>query len=256
MKMRHLTSQVRILAAFFVAFAAGAPCARADAVYNVSMDTSALAVSPAGLFYLDFQFTDGGTLNNNTVTIGGFNVAGVGAAIPLHGGSGDIGSSIVLADSFFFNEVFQQFTPLSTLQFQVSLTTNVDPSGTPDEFTFGILWGSSPPDLLDLLDIPTISSNGAFLTVDITDPLTIDSSASDPTQPLGTAPGVNIAAPSIDLQGTGTSAPEPGTLWLGSIALGILVLVRQRAAIARRTSPASAAINDGESFNPGTMRKS
>jgi hypothetical protein len=220
MKMRYLTSQGRILTAFFVALAAGAHSARADMIYNISMDTSALVGNLAGPFYLDFQFNDGsGSFDgNNTVTVGGFNVAGVGAATPSGGGTGDLGSSVVLTDSGFFNEVFQQFTPASTLQFQIGLTTNVDPGPTPDEFTFGILWGSS------LFDIPTTSANNAFLTVDITSPLTITSSASDPNQSLGANPGVNIAAPTAALQGT--AVPEPASLWLVITVLGMLVLFR------------------------------
>jgi hypothetical protein len=101
MKLRNLTSQVRILAAFFAASAACAHYAYADAIYNVSMDTSGLVGNPAAPFYLDFQFNDGSGTNdgNNTVTVGGFNVAGVGAASPSGGGTGDLGSSIVLTDS-------------------------------------------------------------------------------------------------------------------------------------------------------------
>jgi hypothetical protein len=80
-----------------------------------------------------YQFNDGsGSFDgNNTVTVSGFNVAGVGAATSSNGGSGDLSSSIVLTDSGFFNEVFQQFTPVGTLQFQVSLTTNVDRAPRP-----------------------------------------------------------------------------------------------------------------------------
>jgi hypothetical protein len=181
------------------------------------MDTSALVGNPAGPFYLDFQFNDGsGAFDaNNTVTVSGFNVAGFGAATPSGGGTGDLGTSIVLTDSAFFNEVFQQFTPANTLQFQLNLSTNVDPGDTPDEFTFAILWGNSQ------LEIPTNSANGAFLTVDVTDPLTIVSSASDPSQPLGGNPGVNIAAPSVDQQGA--AVPEPATLWLAIPVLWMLV---------------------------------
>lgn len=242
MKMRHLTSQVRVLAALSVAFAAGAPCASANAIYNVTMDTSALVGNPAGPFYLDFQFNDGSGTNdgNNTVTLGGFNVAAAGAAMPSGGGTGDLGSSIVLTDSAFFNEVYQQFTPGSTLQFQLNLTTNVDAGGTPDEFTFAILWGSS------LFDIPTINPNGAFLTVDITNPLTITSSASDPTQPLGTDSGVTIAAPSINPQSQSSAVPEPATLWLGCTGFGMLVLV-----LVRRRTVLAARIGSPRSRTPG-----
>ena len=185
------------------------------------------APHPDAPFYLDFQFTDGSGTgdSNNTVTISDFSVSGVGAANLTNGGSGDLGSSITLIDSSFFNEVYQQFSPTNSLQFQLSLTTNVDAGGTPDEFTFAILYGSS------LFEIPTISPNGAFLTVDITNPLTINSSASDPSQPLGTDPGVNIPAPSIDMNGT--QVPEPATLGLGCTGLGMLMLVRRRSPLSR-----------------------
>jgi hypothetical protein len=77
-------------------------------------------------------------------------------------------------DSDFFNQFIQEFTPGSTLSFDVQMTTNVDAGPTPDAFSFAILDRT-------LAEIPTFGLADAFLFVDINSPTpTVQAFASDP----------------------------------------------------------------------------
>ncbi len=69
-----------LLLLILVSFAMLPRAARADAIYNVSLDTSSLIGNAAGPFSLDFQFNDGSGTNdgNNTVTLTNFAFGGGG----------------------------------------------------------------------------------------------------------------------------------------------------------------------------------
>jgi len=101
-------------------------------LFNVSINTAPLLSLPAsafGPFSLDFQFNDGGLLNNNTATVSGFNFFGgsvVGGPTLFGGATGNIASSVVFDNSSSFQELYQAFTPGSMLTFSVSTTNNVD----------------------------------------------------------------------------------------------------------------------------------
>jgi hypothetical protein len=112
--------------------------------YDISMNTAPLIGHAAAPFSLEFQLIDGnGTGDaNNTAVLSNFTFSGgmpVGAPSLVGEATGDARSSISITDSSFFNQFIQQFTPGSELGFHLSLTTNVDAGGVPDQFTFSIL---------------------------------------------------------------------------------------------------------------------
>src|SRR5262249_32296227 len=129
------------------------PPAKANLMFQVTTDTSALVGNPSGPFFLDFQFIDGsGTGDgNNTVSIGNFDFNGGNWAGP---------AAVSMSDTTFFSDFTQEFTPGSSLSFQVTLSTALDGGGTPDEFSFAILDSY-------LSEIPTLGLGDALLTVDL-----------------------------------------------------------------------------------------
>ena len=121
--------------------------ARADFLFDVSLDTSSLVANPAnGPYSIDFTLIDGSGTNdgNNSVLIGGFTYGGgnpTGSPSTTGSASGSLGlGSVALSDQSFFNDFNQTFNPGGMLTFQVSLTTNVE--ATPDTFAFAILDGT------------------------------------------------------------------------------------------------------------------
>jgi len=115
---------------------------------SVSLDTSALS----GPFELAFVFTDGSGAGdaNNTVTLsnflfGGGSAGAVDTSLSTGGVSGDLTSVVSLADSAFLNIFASSFTPGSLLSFDFGLTANVDPGGTPDQFSLVLLQADGTP---------------------------------------------------------------------------------------------------------------
>ena len=110
----------------------------AGQIFNVSLDTSKLASDYTGPFGLDFELV--GT-SGNTITVSNFafgsGSAGPGSAFLTGGASGDLSSTVTLADpTNFFSDFNQQFTPGATLTFTVDTTLVAPPSGgTPDNFS-------------------------------------------------------------------------------------------------------------------------
>src|SRR5579872_5074969 len=126
----------------------GASSGSAQLVFDVRMNTESLVGNPAGPFWLDFQLTDGsGTGDaNNVAVLSDFQFGGgvpSGGSTLVGGATGDLTSTVTLTDSAFLTEFVQGFIPGNTLSFEVSLTANADSGGTPDEFSFAILDGSS-----------------------------------------------------------------------------------------------------------------
>jgi hypothetical protein len=118
--------------------------AHAGVVYNISMNTAPLGGHPASPFSLEFQLNDGSGTNdgNNTATLTNFvfnGGAAVGSPTLTGGATGNLTSGLSLTDSSFFNQFIQGFMPGGTLSFQLSLSTNIDSGGTPDQFSFAIL---------------------------------------------------------------------------------------------------------------------
>ena len=197
---------------------------QANTIFNVTLDTTTLQGKSFGLL---FQFNDGSQVSNNTARIGNFNLGGGTAGdcaahpllcVPEGGASGNISTSLSLADSSPFNSYLQEFTSGTSLSFQVDLTTNVDGgvTPTPDVFTFGIL------DAATNSSLPTMDLNDTLLTINIdsVNPI-IDSYGSDP------ASAYSFNAPQIEMviqpPSPPENAPEPDSLLL--IVFGLLALM-------------------------------
>jgi hypothetical protein len=215
--------RTRNLSAILVSLAlcAAAP-ARAGIIETFTMLTGALQGDPAAPFSLDFQLNDGsGTGDgNNTAVLSNFlfGTGGgpVGSAALSGGATGDLGSSVQITDSGFLNEFTQGFTPGTQLQFQLSLTTNVDAGGTPDQFSMAILDSSGA-------QLPTLSFFDVFVEIDLdsANPA-IQTFASDPSRSTvaGGAP-IDLSAPGLT---SVSSVPEPGSIFLLGCALAVMVL--------------------------------
>ena len=221
--MRSVDLRARAVPVLAAALLAAAPC-RAGVILDVTLDTSNLA-NPAntygagGPYALDFALTDGGQLNNNTITISdiaygsGGSAGGAGTISTTGGASGSLASGVTLTDSGFFADFNQQFTPGALLSFTLDLTTNVDqgPGTSPDSFTFSILDSTGMP-------IPTSdASASSFLTITLDGPSpTIQTYAT-----VGVAPQVGppqVAPPQVGPP-PGPAAPEPSSLVLALIGL-------------------------------------
>jgi hypothetical protein len=107
--------------------------ARADSVFEVTLNTAPLS----GTQTLAFSLSQGDGLFENTVTLSDFNFGGGGpVGSPSYSGngvSGDLGSTVTLADTDFSEFFSQTFNVGSTLSFLLD-TTNVFDGGTPDGF--------------------------------------------------------------------------------------------------------------------------
>jgi hypothetical protein len=162
----------------------------------ISFDTTPLA---PGTYFLDFQLVgadDALGNSNNTVTVGGLQIAGgsfAGAPLLDGGATGSAESGFEIIDSDFsgFNAVLQTFTAGGLLRFLLNYTQNYT-SGFPDQFTFAILD-------FDEQSIVT-GGNGALLTI--------------PLMP-GSTPA--LLAASLDFGGGSVTIdpiPEPSTFTL------------------------------------------
>lgn len=205
---------IGVMAASWLLLAAAS--VRADSVFTVTVNTTALQGNASAPFQVDFLLTDGSGTNdgNNTATVTGFAFGGgapSGTATTSGGVTGDLSSTVTLVDNNFFNNFQQSFTAGSTLSFTVDLTTFVDAGSTPDAFSFYILDKTGT-------NIPTSDNTaGSLLTANI------DSATPTTTQFVGTGAYASISA--IVTPG-GTAVPEPSTLLLLGSAVGVLFLVK------------------------------
>jgi hypothetical protein len=166
---RVLTFQTIVLAILIAGFPHRAS---ANAIVDVTVNTSGLLAQPGSEVVL--VLTDGSGANdaNNLVTLTDFSLGGgtAGAidALNTQGGvTGNLGSGLTLTDSSFLNLFGQSFTAGMSLSFALNLTTNVDAGGTPDQFALmlvdpsGTLLPSSDP-FGSLLSINLDSANPLF----------------------------------------------------------------------------------------------
>ena len=200
----------------------------AGVLFDISMNTAPLMSHAAGPFSLEFQLNDGrGTGDaNNTATLSSFAFGGgapMGLPTVAGGSNGNLSSSVNLTDSSFFNQFIQGFTPGSMLQFRLSLTTNVDSGGTPDQFSFAILDKNNT-------EIPTLAGSffDVFVSIDIesSNP-TVTTFASDTMRsPAAGGLPITIAAPQVTP--VAPSVPEPSTTLLFATGLGAIAVWRGR----------------------------
>lgn len=190
--------------------------ARAGIVFNVTLDTAPLVGHPSGPFQIDFQFNDGDGVANNSAVIDQFAFGGgsaTGNPATTGGASGSLSTQVNLADSSFFNDFIEGFTPGSTLSFRVNLSTNFA-GGTPDQFSFAILDSNG-------FEIPTsdplFTNTLIRIDLDSANP-TVQSFVPDPQSfPGATAPVIAFGQPN------GNPVPLPPALLL-ALPLGLLVV--------------------------------
>lgn len=180
----------------------------AQSVYHVDINTSALG-GPSAPFSVDFQFIDGGTLGNNSVTISHFTYGGgspTGGATLFGGVAGGLNFNNVSFDnSQFFQELFQAFTPGTTLSFNVALTGNVD-AGSPDGFSVSILDNA-------LGNVPTSGFGSQLMQIDV------NGTAPQTFAGTGDFSGLTLSVAAI---------PEPQTYALMLAGLGLLGFAARR----------------------------
>ena len=199
--------------------------ADADVTYDVDLNTTGLIGDSAGPFSAAFQLTDGSFLGdgNNTVSITNFAFGGGGVSGPaatLGTVTGDLNSSVTLADGTFLNYLIQPFNPGISLSFTISATTNTDTSGGVDQFSFSILDSTGQ-------QIPTEGGLLApyfdvFLAIefDSANP-TIETFASDSAEaPAGGGPAIITGMPQAVL------VPEPNLTPLVLSLVGLVILGR------------------------------
>ncbi len=204
-------------------FLAAASAIHASVVEQISLDTSPLIGHAAGPFSLDFQLNGS---NGNTATLSGFSFGAGGGASgnPIHigGASGDLSSTVTLAETGFLNDLTQGFIPGNRLSFDLTLSTQTRAKSFPDEFTFAVLDRTGA-------ELPTKSFFDVFVDISVTDNPNIQSFGADPNRtPAGGGPPLSIGPPT--LQQPGSPAPEPRTLILifgGGLTILIANAVRR-----------------------------
>ena len=201
-----------------------ASVAQGGVVYDISMNTEPLIGHAAGPFSLEFQLNDGSATGdgNNTANLTGFLFEGgtaVGSPTLTGGVSGNLTSGITLTDSGFFNQFIQSFMPGSSLSFRLSLSTNVDSGGTPDQFSFAILdkTGAELPTLA-----PSFFDVLAYIDIDSTDP-SIRTFGTDTSRlPSGGGSSIDISGPIA----TTVNTPEPASFILLSMPVVVLSMYK------------------------------
>jgi hypothetical protein len=157
-----LNTKMKIFSAASLLLCASA--SYAQSVYHVDITTSPLIGNVSAPFSVDFQFIDGGTIGNNSATISHFTYGGgspTGGATLIGGAVGGLDfNNVSFNNSSFLQELYQAFTPGTTLSFNVALTGNAD-VGSPDGFSVAILDNTQG-------NIPTTGFGSQLLQIDVT----------------------------------------------------------------------------------------
>lgn len=186
-----------------------AALSHANAIYDVTLDTSSIS---GGTYSVAYDLSDGDGAINNTVTLNNFMFGGGGISSTPNltgGASGNMSSTVTLMDTVFFNSFDQAFTAGNLLSFTIDIPSNFSGSGFADNFSIYLVDSSTFP-------ITTNDPFGtnAFLTVDLSAPLNIQTfSSTDSNQPVP-APVVTAVVATV---------PTPGVLWL--LVLGLAGMV-------------------------------
>jgi hypothetical protein len=190
--------------------------ARADSIYDVSINTASLAGTGSTL---TFDFISGGGAQSNSATISDFATDGTLVSGGVNSGfvSGALPGTVTLTNGAFFNEYQQGISLGSTISFQVDLTANAPSTGSlPDAFSLFLLDSTASTSLITTND-PTGSDSLLTAQVDgsSTGVVGIFSGSSPAVAVTVTAAGGSTAAPEIDA----SSALSALTLLLGGLAL-------------------------------------
>lgn len=199
-----IINQIHALVGALVSFFVLASIATAAPI-TITVDTSSLSGTSA---QLAFDLIDGGP-PANSVTISGFVTSGtLGASSSTGDVVGNFPGSVVLSDTSFFNEYLQDITLGNTLSYTFDNTgLSADVISFPDGFSFFLLDPITGLSLASTSD-PT-GANALFLLG------------------IGTTSGFEIYSGqnfSVTVQGV----PEPSTLYLIAIVIGILGVVATR----------------------------
>jgi hypothetical protein len=199
--------------------------ARADSIYDVSMDTASLAGYGSTLA---FDFIAGGGTQSNSVTISNFSTDGTLVSGGVNSGfvSGSLPGTATLTNATFFNELQQGITLGSTISFQVDLTANAPTGGSlPDTFSLFLLDSQAAKSLTNTNE-PTGSDSLMTVQVDgsSTGILGVFSGFLPDVPVTVSAAGGSTAAPEIDA----STALSALTLLLGGLAVLRGGLIRGR----------------------------
>jgi len=194
--------------------------AHADLTFHVDLDTSVLLGNANAPYALFFQLNDGQGIGdaNNSLTLSNFGFGGgatTGGATFDGGASGTVPTGLTISDSSFFNAVTQSFTAGTALSFDVTLSTQLDPGGTPDEFSFAILDGNGN-------EISTMGFGDPLIVVDI--------DSSHPSIQIFAGTGAYGAMPAPVVGAAVSPVPEPATAGLFVAGLGMLLWHRRASA--------------------------
>jgi hypothetical protein len=176
---------------------------RADAIYDVTVDTHLLGSGTAAAFSL----VPGGAPVTNMATISAIAFGGgsAGSSCPssvqpcAQNATGDLSATIVLDDANGFSQFVETFTPGLMLSFALDLTTNAPASASlfPDQFGFTLLDSNGNP--LPVADPAT----GNYFSVQIN----------------SATPTVTLFTSAASVQTPSNSVPEPG--WMVVSGLGL-----------------------------------
>ena len=133
---RNCAFEVIIIAGLMLA----ASGARADAMFSVSLDTSAISGTTEQLV---FEFIDGDGVADNSVSLSNFDLGGGTVSAPADymgtsGVGGDLSSSIAMNDTGGFALFTQLVNFGSSLIFQMSTTNAFSGSGAPDALSMAV----------------------------------------------------------------------------------------------------------------------
>ncbi len=206
-----------LMAAIAISLVVGAQStARADSIYDVSLNTASLAGTDSTLA---FDFISGGGMQTNSATISDFATNGTLVSGGMNSGSvsGALPGTTMLTNASFFNEYQQGIILGSTISFQVDLTANAPSAGSlPDTFSLFLLDSTASSSLITTTD-PTGSDSLLTTQVDgsSTGILDVFSSSAPAVGVAATAGGGSTAAPEIDA----STAVGGLTLLLGGLAV-------------------------------------
>jgi len=161
--LRHL----KLAALLGAGLALATQISHAQQTYHVSVDTSSLssaALSGNVPYGVDFQLNYGSGPFGNSATVSNISLGGGAAIDPafLNGtAAGSLETGVTLSDDATnaFNEFTQNFTPGSTLSFDVTLSNNTT-INTPDGFVLSLVEGNT--DNMGLF-LPTTALDGSSL---------------------------------------------------------------------------------------------